>query len=139
VSVFELMVLLPAGLLALAVVLGKAKTVPAGPARLSKLSAAGFFCAMLALATALAAVLTWEFAERGDLLGLRSYDVYDLRLASEILRYCALAPAVAALAFAVAGRGAIRESQGALRGRMLYRIAIALALGVGAASFAGIA
>lgn len=138
-SVFEIGSLLLAGLVAVSFVLRKPPATPGAPARLSRLSAFGFFFALLALATALAAVLTAEFSAPGDLLSLHQYDLRALRLATEVLRYCALGPALAALAFALAGRGAIRESQGALRGRALYRAAILLAVAVGGLSWAGIA
>jgi hypothetical protein len=109
---------------------------PAVRARLSLLSGASFLCAFGALAAALASVMTAELAGQGDVLGLRSWDIRDLRVASEILRFSALLPALGALAFGLAARGAIRESQGELRGRALYRTAVMIALLVGFAAFA---
>jgi hypothetical protein len=115
------------------------KSPPADPAlraRLSLLSGASFLCALGGLAAALAGVITAELAGQSDVLGLWSGDIRDLRVASEILRFSALLPALAALAFGLAARGAIRESRGELRGRALYRVAVGIALLVGAAAFA---
>lgn len=139
VGFIETGILLLAGVLALSFVLRKPPPPSGSPARLSLLGAWGFFWALIALAAALAAVLCSEFAAPVDLLGLHEYDLRALRLVAEILRYCALVPALAALAFAMAGRGAIRESQGALRGMALCRAAILLSLVVGGLSWAGIA
>jgi len=112
-------------------------TDPELPSRLSLLSGASFLCALGALLAALASFLTGEFAAQSDVLGIRAGEVKELLLASEILRFSAPLPALAALAFGLAARGAIRESQGALRGRALYRMAVLLALSVGAVSWAG--
>lgn len=106
------------------------------PVRVSGLCKAAFFFALLALLTALGAGLTAESLQFRDLLGLRHMDVRALRRVAEGLRLAALLPALAALAFAVAGRGAVRESGGALRGKALYRTSALVALGVGAAAWA---
>ncbi|HEX7896559.1 MAG TPA: hypothetical protein VF950_02285 [Planctomycetota bacterium] len=102
------------------------------PARLSRLCGMSFFCALLALMAALAAILTADYAAGAGLLGLNKYEVRDLRMATEILRLCALPLALAAFGLAIAGRGAVRESGGELRGAGLCRAATLAALGVGA-------
>ena len=132
-SVFELQLLFLAAVVVAAFAFRKKTGAPStAPARLSRLCGMSFFCAFLALAAALAAILTAEYAGGAGLLRLNAYEVKDLRMASEILRLCALPLALAALGFAIAGRGAVRESGGALRGSGLCRAATLAALGVGA-------
>ena len=111
---------------------------PAAPSRLSLLSGASFLCALGALLVSLASFLTGELAAQSDLLGIRAGEIKALLLASEILRFSAPLPALAALAFGLAASGAIRESQGALRGRALYRMAVLVALSVGSVSWTGL-
>lgn len=138
INVLELLIFAPIAIGALAVVALKRPASGGAAARLSGLSAAAFFCALLALAVALAAALTFELSRKGDLLDLRTYDLRALRMASEILRFCVLLPSLGAVAFGLAGRGAIRESRGSLRGKALYRSAILLALLAGGGSWAAL-
>ena len=133
ISVIEAAVLLIAVLVvAVGIFRKKAVPPPAAPARLSRLCGLSFFCALLALMAALAAILTSAYAGGASLLHLSEYEVRDLRMISEILRLCALPMAIVALGLAIAGRGAVRESGGALMGRALYRMSSLAALAVGA-------
>jgi hypothetical protein len=132
ISVFEMGLLLLAVAVVAAVSFRRPAAPPASaPARLSRLCGMSFFCALLALMAALATVLTTEYATGAGVLRLSAYEVQDLRMVSEILRLCTLPLTLAALGFAIAGRGAVRESGGALRGRALYRAATLAALTVG--------
>ena len=135
ISHIEVVLLFLAAVVVAAVAFRKKPAAPSTapvPARLSRLCGMSFFCGLLSLMAGLAAILTAEYAAGAGLLGLNTYEVRDLRMASEILRLCALPLALAALGFAIAGRGAVRESGGALRGTGLCRAATLAALGVGA-------
>jgi hypothetical protein len=109
--------------------------VPATPARLSALSVLSFVSGLGALLVGLASVVTSEVARHRYSLNLGDGDANMTRLASEVLVYIVFVPAVAAFAFALAARGAIREGRGALRGSALYRAAVLLALVVGLGAF----
>lgn len=138
-SYFEIALALVA-LGALALVASRKPPAPGAEeaARVSGTCKTAFFFAFLALLTSLAAALTAEGTLYRDLLRLSDGDVKETRMIAEILRLCALAPGLAALAFAIAGRGAVRESGGALRGKALYRMSALVALGVVAAAWAGL-
>lgn len=107
---------------------------PAVPARLSLLSVFSLLSALLALLTGLTGFILADVARFSDIAGLDRSDRGDFLLFAEIFRYAALLPALSALAFSLAGGGAIRESRGALRGRALSRMAMILALAVGVAT-----
>ena len=134
-SVFLLLLLLiVAGFVALLVGVlnqskrAKAEEAPPPLARLSALSVLSFLTGLGALLAALAAlVCTWSVRYR-YVLGFGDGEVYDLQLGAQILSYATLLPAVAAVAFAIAARGAVRESRGELRGRSLYHTAVLVAL-----------
>lgn len=113
------------------------RTEPA-PSRVSLLCAVAFFFALLAATTDVAALLIAEAVAYPDLSGLYPREVLSGRKVAEAFRLGALVPAFAALAFAIAGRGAVRESGGALRGRALYRAAALMSLSVIALAWAGV-
>lgn len=108
------------------------------PSRVSLLCCAAFFFALLAATTDVAALLIAEAVAYPDLSGLHPSEVLSGRKIAEGFRLGALVPAFAALAFAIAGRGAVRESGGALRGRALYRAAALMSLSVIALAWAGV-
>jgi hypothetical protein len=135
----ELGIVLALALLALAAVARRrspAPALPAGLVRVSALCVIAFLFAVVALVTAAAAVLCAEAAALGDLPGFYARDAEAALLAAEVLRLASIVPALAALGFAIAGRGSVRESGGALRGRALYGAAVLIALGVGLAFWA---
>lgn len=113
----------------------EASPPPVVPSRLSLLCAFSLLSALGALLVALTGFILADVAWRSDIVGLDLSDRDAILLGSEIFRYAALLPALCALAFGLAGGGAIRESQGALRGRALSRMAMILALAVGVATF----
>jgi hypothetical protein len=103
------------------------EAAPPAPSRLSGLAALGFLCGLLGILTVLAAVVVSACSRCGDLLGLSNLDHRPLRLAERILLYCSLGPAVGAAAFWLGARGVVLGSQGAIRGRALYRAGVLLA------------
>ena len=106
----------------------KAPEPPPPLAPLSTLSGLSFLSAIGAMLPALAALgCTWTARYR-DTVGLGGGDVHDLMLAAQILAWVTIVAAVGTLALAIAARGAVRESRGALRGRSLYHSAVLVAL-----------
>ena len=101
---------------------------PLRDTRLSFLAAMSFFCGLSAVLALVAASVTSLCGTFGDLLGLEEIERQILHAAARIVLYCSLAPAVAALAFALGGRGVIRESGGQIRGKALSRAGVFLAI-----------
>jgi len=103
---------------------------PSFDSRLSFLAAMSFFCGLVAALTVVAAGIVSLCAQHGDLTGVvgETKEALRLRLSERILLYSSLVPAVAAVAFWIGARAAVRGSEGRLRGRALYRMGTALAV-----------
>jgi membrane-associated protease RseP (regulator of RpoE activity) len=104
--------------------------VPA-PTSLSLLAGLSFFCGLGAVLLATVTGLLSHVVSMGDLLQVPSDARTGIDLAGKIVLYVSLLPAVGAIAFALAARGVISESQGTVRGRPLYRTGILLAIVTG--------
>ena len=131
----ELLVFALVGIPVLMILLrsGPRADAPSRPPRLSLLCGFGFLCALGAIAAAVAGAILAQIAAHSDITGFQKPYLRDMLLIAEFLRYGALLPALGALAFAMAGVGAVRESAGALRGRALGRSAVFVAVVVGLA------
>lgn len=115
----------------------KASLPPPSETRLSFLSAMCFLAGLGAVVPVLGAFVVSYLAGMSGLLHLGEEEVRVLRLAERIALYSALVPGVAALAFWLGARAAVREGEGSIRGVALYRAGVVLALVSGYFSLTG--
>src|SRR5262245_11576013 len=105
--------------------------------RTSVLAGLGFLCGFSAAIMTAIGTVVYLCADFGDIISATSREREALLVGSKILLYCTLLPGVGALAFWLGARGVVRESQGALRGKGLYRAGIILAVLSMLVAFAG--
>ena len=92
--------------------------------RLSTFAVLSFLSGLVVLGLVVAVIIL-TFCQRYDLmLGLAGPDFKYLALTQTILLYCSIAPALAAIGFALGARGSISEGQGAVRGKAYYRAGV---------------
>lgn len=101
---------------------------PAAPASLSMLAGLSFFFGLGAIFLATVTGILTLMLSMGDLFPLSEALRRQIDLAGRVVLYTSLLPAVGAVAFALAARGVISESRGAVRGRPLYRTGILLSV-----------
>src|SRR5262245_41067628 len=109
-----------------------APIVPPVPTSLSFLAGLSFFSGLGALALVVTTGILSAALAMDDVLQVGSHAKEGIALAAKIVLYLSLLPAVMAVAFALAARGVISESGGAVRGRPLYRTGVLLAIFSGA-------
>jgi uncharacterized protein DUF4476/PDZ domain-containing protein len=103
-------------------------------------SVLAMFCFLSGLLSACAVSVAWflaYLAGLGEMADLRGDDAAMLLLAARIVTGAAVAPAAVAVAFWLGARGAVREANGALLGRGLYRAGVLLAVGSVVCAFGG--
>jgi hypothetical protein len=105
---------------------------PLVPSRTSVLAALSFLSGLVAFVLVVAAGIVAACAGMSEVTEVPADVLPHVDLASRIVLYASVLPAAVAVAFALAARGAVAESRGALRGRSLYRTGILLALVTGA-------
>jgi membrane-associated protease RseP (regulator of RpoE activity) len=110
-----------------------APAAPPMPASLSFLAGFSFFSGLAALALVMTTGILSAALSMDDVLQVGSHARQGITLAARIVLYLSLLPGVMAVAFALAARGVISESAGAVRGRPLYRTGVLLAILSGAA------
>ena len=122
-------------LMVLAALRHQSKTSPEAPPRptsLSFLAGLSFFSGLGAVLLVTVAGVFTAALSLGEVLAIDADTRTGLGLASKVLMYSSLLPAVAAVALALGARGVISEGQGAVRGRPLYRTGLLLSLVTGA-------
>jgi len=102
------------------------------PTSLSFLAGLSFFSGLAALGLVVTTGILSAALSMDDVLQVGSHERPGITLAAKIVLYLSLLPAVMAVAFALAARGVISESGGAVRGRPLYRTGVLLAIFSGA-------
>ena len=95
---------------------------------LSAFAVLSFLSGLCLMGLLLAAAMLYLCQDYDILLGLDRRDVSRVSLARTIVLYCTVAPALAAIGFALAARTSVKESDGALRGKAYYRAAFHLSL-----------
>lgn len=98
-------------------------TEPVVPARqrTSWLAGFAFLFGLAAVMVTMAGGILYLLAHWGDLLQLGTEERRILLMAGKIVLVTTVGPAILALAFALGARSVIREAQGELRGKGLYR------------------
>jgi hypothetical protein len=91
-----------------------------------------FFSGLSAILLATVTGLMTLAISMGEVLEVAAGERQGITLAAKIVLYVSVLPSVAAIAFALAARGAIAESGGTMRGRPLYRTGVLLAILSGA-------
>jgi len=102
------------------------------PTSLSFLAGFSFFSGLAAAGLVVTSAVLYTSLSMGEVLIVRSDEQQGIKLAANLLLYASVLPSVAAIAFALAARGAIAESGGMMRGRPLYRTGVLLAILSGA-------
>ncbi len=105
--------------------------------RTSWLAALGFLSGLAAAFLVVSGLVLYMCASMGDALMIERAAQKVLFFAARLVLLFTTAPAVAAFAFWLASRGAVRESGGTLRGTGLYRTGLVLAILSLAATFGG--
>lgn len=116
------------GLLAVGARKPKKDEPPPPPSRTSFLAFLSFLCGLGSVVCLAASAILALCVDAGELLEINDRERQALRLAERVAIYACLAPAVAALAFWIAARGAIKEARGGVRGVALYRAGVIMAL-----------
>jgi hypothetical protein len=122
-------------LMMLAILRRKSKPTPDAPpvpTSLSFLAGFSFFSGLAAAALVVTAAVLFTSLSMGEVLIVHPDGRQGVKLAANIILYASVLPSVAAIAFALAARGAIAESGGMMRGRPLYRTGVLLAILSGA-------
>jgi len=96
--------------------------------RTSGLAGMSFLCGLAAMTLVTGAGIVTACVSMDEITRIPSEVHAHVELASKITLYVSFLPAVLAVAFALAARGAITESRGALRGRSLYRTGVLLSV-----------
>jgi hypothetical protein len=141
VSWFGIFAILVAGGLSIAWIGSRARRKvqetlgPPPPTSLSSLAVLSFLSGLGAILLVVSTGILSLVLSMGDLLQISARERPAVEFAGKIVLYVSLLPAVAAMAFALAARGAISESGETVRGRPLYRTGILLALLTGIVVF----
>src|SRR5262249_15052132 len=96
--------------------------------RTSNLAGFSFFFGLVAILMVTTAAIMNACVSMNEITGIPASVQAPVQLAARIVLYVSLLPAVGAVALALAARGSINESRGALRGRALYRSAFFLSI-----------
>ena len=111
---------------------GSSALVQKGPhtSSVSALAGLSFLCGLAAACLVTASAITAMCVSMSEVVRIPAQAHAAVGLATKITLYASLLPAVGAIAFALAARGAISESR-SMRGRALYRTGILLAVVTG--------
>jgi len=101
---------------------------PPIPSRTSFLAGMSFLSGLASIGAVAAAGIVAACVSMSEVTGVPIEVHPHMDMGSRIVLYGSVLPAVMAIAFALAARGAITESRGTLRGRSLYRTGILLAM-----------
>jgi membrane-associated protease RseP (regulator of RpoE activity) len=98
------------------------------PSQTSILAGFSFWSGLAAIIMVTASAVLKACLSMDEITGIPDSVHAPVELAGKIVLYASLLPAVCAAAMALAARGSINESRGALRGRSLYRSALFLSI-----------